>query len=209
MKTYFKIIGLVQQTTLAMGILLLCLLPTFLVFGPAATTGPLRGDLFLVAHLSLFFVMLIRPMADIWKSIPWLRALVILRKGFGVLSAAIIVSFILEKIVIDPLGYFSAWFGSDYWSFENLAFVAHVADISAILLLVTSNNLSKRLLGPWWKRVQRLSYVYFYGSAIYVFFIVGDPLALYYMLVVTTFTLGAFIKKRLAKQRTITETATV
>jgi hypothetical protein len=144
MKTYFKIIGLVQQTTLAMGILLLCLLPTFLVFGPAATTGPLRGDLFLVAHLSLFFVMLIRPMADIWKSIPWLRALVILRKGFGVLSAAIIVSFILEKIVIDPLGYFSAWFGSDYWSFENLAFVAHVADISAIPRTISRRDCSDR-----------------------------------------------------------------
>jgi hypothetical protein len=112
----------------------------------------------------------------------------------GVLSASIIVSFILSKIIIDPVGYFIDFSTARYWSLENLRLFAHLADISAILLLTTSNNLSKKLLGKGWKRVQLLSYVYFYASAAYVFFILDETFLLVYVFLVTLFTTLAWLR---------------
>jgi len=122
--------------------------------------------------------------------------LVILRKGTGVFSASIIVSFILAKLIVDPSGYLSSFSTLSYWSVTNLALFAHLADISAVLLLVTSNQLSKRLLQKNWKRIQRLSYVYFYASATYVIFILHDSKVIWYLIIVTILTLLAFFNNR-------------
>jgi DMSO/TMAO reductase YedYZ heme-binding membrane subunit len=143
--------------------------------------------------------MIIRPLADIFTKSTKIRPLVILRKGVGVLSASIIVSFILAKIIIDPSGYFGSLITSQYWSFENLAVLAHLGDLSAIVLIVTSNNLSKRILGGWWKRIQRLSYIYFYASSLYVFFIFNDTVVLLSMILVTVLTYVAHIKNKKRK----------
>ena len=193
MRTYLTLIRHSQQLLLIVSIGILSILPAMLVLYP---TVPNFGTLFAAAHLSLFLVMIVRPLADLLPTLRFVRPLVILRKGMGVFSASIIVSFILAKLIVDPLGYLSDFGTTAYWSLNNLALFVHFADISAILLLVTSNNLSKRLLGPNWKRIQRLSYVYFYGSALYVFFILGDGLSLFYMVVVTFLTVLAYLNNK-------------
>jgi DMSO/TMAO reductase YedYZ heme-binding membrane subunit len=194
MKTYFAIINYLQEATLAVSIMILTTLPAILVLKPDWITDTVYFWLYSIAHLILFLVMLVRPLADILRGATWLRPLVILRKGFGVLSASIVVSFILAKIMVDASGYFSSFATADYWSLENLALLAHLADISAILLLITSNKLSKRVLGKNWKRIQRLSYVYFYASAIYVFFILGESHVMVYLIIVTIFTVLAWLR---------------
>ena len=194
MKLYFDLIKKSQELLLAISIIILACLPSMLAFRPDWFAGERITYLYAAAHLSLFLVMIIRPLADILRGVKWIRPLVILRKGMGVFSAAIIVSFILEKIIVDASGYFSSILTSGYWSLTNLALLAHLADISAMLLLITSNNLSKRILGKNWKRIQRLSYVYFYGSSIYLYFILQDTLVLWYMLIVTTLTLLAWLR---------------
>jgi DMSO/TMAO reductase YedYZ heme-binding membrane subunit len=143
--------------------------------------------------------MIIRPLADIFMQTKIIRPLVILRKGVGVLSASVVVSFILAKIIIDPAGYFLDIFTLQYWSFENFALFAHLADISAILLIITSNNFSRRVLGAWWKKIQRLSYVYFYASSIYVLFVFDDYILLLAMLIVTLLTMIAYLKNQKRK----------
>lgn len=194
MKTYFAFIKHLQTILLAVSIIILCTLPAILVIVPDWITETTYLWLYAVAHFTLFLVMLVRPLADILRGVSWLRPLVILRKGFGVLSASIVVSFIISKIMIDASGYFSNFLTAEYWSLENLAIFAHLADISAILLLITSNNLSKQLLGKNWKPIQRLSYIYFYGSAFYVLFILGETISLYYIIIVTTVTSVAWLR---------------
>ena len=193
MRTYFSIIARMQNLLLGLSILLLATLPGVLVFYPdLMSTTPLYS----AAHISLFLVMLIRPLADIFSGVRFIRPLVILRKGVGVFSASIIVSFLLVKLITDPAGWVQEISKGSYWSMENLALLAHLADFSAILLLVTSNNLSKRILGRAWKMIQRLSYVYFYGSGLYVVFILQDYLVLAFLIIVTLLTIVAWFINR-------------
>jgi DMSO/TMAO reductase YedYZ heme-binding membrane subunit len=189
MKTYFSLIKLTQLLFLSISIAILAILPGVLVLYPGSVD---TAWLYFIAHTSLFLVMVIRPLADVASGVRFIRPLVSLRKGVGVFSASFIVSFIIAKLIIDPAGYFAGFAQASYWSFTNLALFAHLADISAILLLVTSNNFSKRMLGANWKRLQRLSYVYFYGSGIYVVYALGDYLVLAYLIIVTVLTLIAF-----------------
>lgn len=193
MKTYLTIIKKIQFLFLAISIGILALLPTMLATIPDHVPTAL---LFALAHTSLFFVMVIRPLADILPPNPYVRPLVILRKGVGVFSASLIVSFMLSKLMVDPSGFVQNFFTLDYWSWSSYALLAHSADIAAVLLLITSNNLSKRLLGKGWKRIQRLSYVYFYASGLYVYLSFGDTLVLGYLITVSIVTTLAYIHNR-------------
>lgn len=193
MKLYFAIIKLTQEILLAVSILILATLPNMLLL-TEWITGEITDWLYWFAHATLFVVMIVRPLSDLLAGVKWLRPLVILRKGIGVFSASIIVSFIAVKVMVDPIGYFSSWGTLDYWSVTDFSLFAHAADLSAILLLITSNNLSKRLLGRNWKRLQRLSYVYFYGSSIYLLFVFGDLSMVWYLTIVTFLTLLAWAR---------------
>lgn len=193
MKTYFSIISRSQNFLLGLSILILATLPAVLIFYPDSVSITV---LYFLAHSSLFFVMVIRPLADVAAGVRFIRPLVILRKGVGVFSASIIVSFLLVKLITDPSAWLQSILSNQYWSTENFALFAHVADFSAVLLLITSNNLSKKLLGANWKRLQRLSYVYFYGSGLYVVFVLHDYLVLAFMIIVTLLTILAWKRNR-------------
>ncbi|HEU4677259.1 MAG TPA: hypothetical protein VFS75_00905 [Candidatus Paceibacterota bacterium] len=196
MKTYFAFIRITQEALLAVSVAMLATLPTVLAFNPDLFTDASMAFLYAVAHTALFFVMMIRPLSDLFPSVPYLRPLVILRKGAGVLSASVIVSFLLAKVIVDPSGYLSSIGTGAYWSLHNLALFAHLGDLSAVVLLATSNALSKRVLGKNWKRVQRLSYVYFYASALYVTLMLHTTYVLVYVVFVTLATVFALLKNR-------------
>lgn len=154
--------------------------------------------------------MLVRPLADIFIRVKWIRPLVTLRKGVGVFSASIVASFIFSKIIIDAHGYLGALFTLPYWSLTRYALIAHLADISAIILLITSNKLSKTLLGVWWKRIQKLSYVFFYASSLYVFLSYGSISLLISMGIITDVTILAYIlNKRRAQNSTRLSTPSI
>jgi DMSO/TMAO reductase YedYZ heme-binding membrane subunit len=200
MKIYFNIIKYLQELLLVVSIFIMMYLPWMIVFHSDVMTDTLTLKLYAVSHFVLFFVMAIRPLADIFIETKWIRPLVILRKGTGVLSASIVVSFLLSKLMIDPASYFASIGTLKYWSLVNYAVLAHLADISAVILLLTSNNLSKRILGDWWKSVQKLAYLYFYGSVLYVYLSYGDMHLLLALIIVTILIILAFVKnkKRLA-----------
>ncbi len=205
MKTYITAIQYAQKISLGVSILIMLVLPPIIVFYPQLIAGEITQVLYDIAHFVLFFVMIVRPLADIFTGTNKIRPLVPLRKGFGVLSASIIVSFIFAKIIMNPYGYFAAYGTLKYWSLSNYALLAHLADVSAVILLITSNNLSKRILGPLWKKIQKLSYLYFYGSGAYVFFALGDVKLLVLIFIVTALTLWAYIenKKRREEQQRV------
>ncbi len=196
MKTYFKIIGYSQQILLTISIVMMMVLPIALVFKSTVFSLPIIAALYTASHVAVFFVMSIRPIADIFRKAVWIRPLVILRKGMGVFSASVIISFILAKLIVGPMEYLSSFTALSYWSMKDYAVLAHVADISAVILIVTSNNFSKRVLGSWWKRIQKLSYIYFYASALYVYLSYGTRTLLYAMIFVTLVTTLAYLQKR-------------
>lgn len=196
MKIYFKLIKYIQETLLFISILILMFLPLTIVFHKELLSSNTIMQLYEISHYFLFFVMIIRPLADIFSGVNFIRPLVILRKGAGVLSASIVVSFILAKLMVDPTLYFESINTLKYWSFENYAILAHLADISAVILLVTSNNFSKRILGDWWKSIQQLSYVYFYASVIYVYLSYGDNSLLIWLASITLVIFVASIKNK-------------
>lgn len=203
MKTYLNIIKQLQVFFLGISILIMLILPLILVFLPESLSEETILRIYDISHISVFLVMLIRPLADITTGVTWIRPLVILRKGVGVLAASVVISFIFSKLIVDPLGYLSAFGTVEYWSLTNFALFAHLADISAIILLITSNNLSKRLLGTWWKKVQKLSYVFFYASSLYVYLSYGKTSLLASMAIITVVTILAYFKNKKRKREAL------
>ncbi len=208
MKTYFKLIKITQIALMDLSMGILLILPIIISFTPEKISEASMNNLYLISHISLFFVMIIRPLADIIKGTKLIRPLVILRKGGGVLSASIIVSLILAKIIVSPTGYFSSIGTIKYWSLNDLALLAHLGDISAVILLITSNSLSKRIFKSGWKKIQKLSYLYFYTSSLYVFLLYGDEKIVWAISIVTVLTFVAFImnkRKRLVISKSETK----
>lgn len=176
----------------------------FLVLIPATSVFidmgfALKGVFYIVSFGAVFLVMSVRPLADIFAGQIWLRRLVILRKGLGILSASIIVGFMLSAIIAPESVYLQSLFTADFYSFDNYRFFAHIGDISGFILLITSNTLSQRLLRTNWKRIQRLSYVYFYAGGIYEAFALKSMFAFYALLIVTVLTTLAWAAKILRR----------
>lgn len=181
-----KIITVIQRILIASGI-------GFLVFFPPSSffvdigmeTKTLFYDL---SFASVFILMLLRPLADIYSEFPWLKRLVLLRKGLGIFSASIIIGFAFGNSIIPGSLYLSNLFSWDFFSFHKYAVFSHLGDVTGFILLLTSNIFSQRVLKRNWKRIQKLSYVYFYSGAVYEAFFLRHSFALYALFVVTNIT---------------------
>lgn len=195
-KAFFAFIASLQETLLVISIGILLALPVTLAYFPAYLPEGSYTVLFGVSLLAVSFVMAIRPLADLMPRVAWLRPLVILRKGFGVLSASLIVGIMLSKFMVDGFYYAFDFFSLEHWSLAGGAVLAPMGDLSALVLLVTSNKFSKRVLGKNWKRVQKLAYLYFYSGALYEYLLLGQTLALVAMIVVTVLVAAAYMQKR-------------
>lgn len=120
--------------------------------------------LFDLSWYAVVFVMLVRPLADLFPKLGILRRLVVLRKWFWILSASVILSALLAKWIQNPVT-FSAFFTLQAWSLWY-PLLARLSEVTAIILFVTSNNFSQKKLGIWWKRIQKTSYIYFVTGGI-------------------------------------------
>lgn len=165
------------------------LVPFFAFFLPS--TESLLWDISLIA---VTLLMCIRPLNDLFPRVGFIR-LMPLRKNLGILSAIIVVSFGISHYIGLGADFLPTYFSLSYWS-GNL-FWAHLGELTGFILLITSNKMSMRLLRRNWKRVQRLSYVYFFSGAWYVFIAFSKTFAFIALVVVLELTLLAFIKRRL------------
>ena len=195
-KAFFTFIASLQEMLLAVSIAILLALPVVLAYIPDYLPDASYTVLFAVSLFAVFLVMIIRPLADLFPGVTWIRPLVILRKGFGVLSASIIVGIMLSKVMGDGWGYVLDFVTPEHWSLVHGAVLASIGDLSALILLITSNKFSKRVLGKNWKRIQKLSYVYFYAGALYEYLLLDQVLALAAMILVTVLVLAAYVRNR-------------
>lgn len=171
--------------------------PLLLLYGPR-NYSYLSWD---IAWWSVVFVMIIRPLGDIFPKYLIFKKLLIWRNGLGILSSAIILSHIWVGIyyttgdfLVWMINYFTHYFQTIKWN-SFLKVSARLSEITALLLFITSNNISQRFLWVWWKRVQRLAYVYFIAGGIYIYSF-GKEVALYSMIVWVILYIIALIKNR-------------
>ncbi len=138
--------------------------------------------------------MLIRPLSAVtpkkWKLIRFLSY----RKDLGILSASVVVSNALYNFIPMGIDFFPYYFGS-YWSVSPALIAGHLAELVAFPLLLTSNIHVQRKMRRWWKPVQRLSYIYFYGAGIFLTSL-GKNDVFISMIIVTFVMAAAVIKKR-------------
>ena len=187
----------IQSILISFGMFLLISLPFASTFYPDGF--PYIGPLFNISFSAVFLLMVIRPLGDLlgWA---WLRRLIILRKGLGILSASIIVGFMIGKVIAPDSTYLSTMFSLSFFSLDNFAFFAHIGDVTGLLLLITSNTLSQRLFRGNWKRIQRLSYVYFYAGGVYEAFPLRNGYAFIGMMIVTILTFFAWRAKTIRRE---------
>lgn len=120
--------------------------------------------LYIVSWYAVVFVMIIRPLADIFPQKKYLRQLCLLRRAFGILSSMIIVTLLLDKWISNPSSFIAFFTPLDWW--WGYPIIARLSELTAIILLVTSNNFSQKKLWKNWKRIQRVSYIYFITGGI-------------------------------------------
>ncbi len=112
-----------------------------------------------LSWFALVFVMIIRPLSDIFPSIWFFRKLTTLRKAFWILSASIIVTNFIWSSYFNPAK-LATYLTLQGWSLYMPA-ITKLSEITAIILLLTSNRLSQEKLWKYWKKIQRSSYIYF------------------------------------------------
>lgn len=153
-----------------------------------------RAILWDVSWYTLTILMLIRPVANLtpkkWKLIRFLPY----RKELGILSASVVVTNALYNFIPMGTGFFAHYFG-EYWITTFPAVAGHLAELVVVPLLLTSNRHVQKRMKKWWKPVQRLSYLYFYGAGIFLNSI-GKTDALISMIIVGTIATFAALKKR-------------
>ncbi|QFR38840.1 hypothetical protein A9Q91_01225 [Candidatus Gracilibacteria bacterium 28_42_T64] len=126
--------------------------------------GTFMSFLWDLSWWSVVFVMGIRPLSHLFPKIGLLRKLTSLRKAFGILSSSIIITVLLGNFILDSSN-FVKYFSSTKWELYY-PIIGRVSEITGLILLLTSNNISQRKLGIWWKRIQRSSYLYFISGGI-------------------------------------------
>lgn len=197
-----KFILFFQNLIIGFSLLLLGFIPLFSrLFEMDMAT---KGNLYALSFAAVFAVMIIRPLADI-TNWPLFRRLVILRKGFGIFSASIIIGFMIDALITPQSPYLNSIFTLQYFSFDHFVFFAHMGDVSGLILLLTSNTFSQKMLKQNWKRIQRLSYVYFFAGGIYETFALDSTFALYAILLVTNLTVLAWAVKVYRRSETATQ----
>ncbi|MCH8518820.1 ferredoxin [Candidatus Gracilibacteria bacterium] len=134
------------------------------LFGSFFITDNFMGLLYDISWFSVVLVMAIRPLKDIFPKIGILRTLCYYRKALGILSATIIVTNWLGGYYFNPAG-LERYFLAARWDI-GLPLAARLSELTALVLLLTSNDISQKLLGSWWKRIQRSSYIYFITGGI-------------------------------------------
>ena len=166
--------------------------------------------LWVINSLAVFILMCIRPLMNLLPNIKILRALIPYRKELGILTGMIVVMFGLAKYIAWGLERsLSAFFSLSHWGLSEGGiepiFWGRVGFITGVILLLTSNNISIRLLGPkLWKNIQRLSYIYFFAGTYYVWAVFDHTPELIYMIIVAVLTVAAFIvnkRKKMAKAK--------
>lgn len=121
--------------------------------------GSFQGFFWSISRRAVVFVMFIRPLSDIFDNSSFLRKCKEFRKPLWILSASIIVFSLIIPFFFN-FDNLLQYFEISRW--QDLTWLtARISEITAIVLLVTSNSFSQKKLWKNWKKIQYSSYAYF------------------------------------------------
>ncbi len=115
--------------------------------------------LYTLSWWAVIFVMYIRPLSQLFPKIWILKTLATQRKSLWIISAMVIFLIFFQKYILNYQNFLS-YFRVENWHWFY-SILSRISELTAIILLLTSNNYSQRKLWIWWKRIQRSSYLYF------------------------------------------------
>lgn len=150
-----------------------------------------------IAWYLLILIVFSRPLADIFKNLGFLKKIVILRKEIWILCATFWIAHVVGiymKFNSTPLEFFT---GSNNWNFAWPMAWWMLAFLISIPLLVTSNIASMKFLGKNWKKIQRLTYLFFIFTALHVAFLRPDKMIINIWLVLAWLILRILAYKKI------------
>ena len=106
-----------------------------------------KSDLWSVSWITVVTLMCIRPLADIFPKILFFRSVLPLRKGLGILSASVVAtSLAFTLAAASSTKIMSTYFSAKGWGIASRSAFARISEITGVLLLITSNSFSQKLL---------------------------------------------------------------
>jgi len=116
----------------------------------------------------LIFILAIRPVMQIFPEFGILKTICGIRRELGILFAAVVFS--------HSIGYFfdsgESWsevFSANFWRFDNFLMWGFLGFLITVILVVTSNDFSVRILKKAWKPVQKMAYFAMIFTAGHIF----------------------------------------
>ncbi|MBT4917375.1 hypothetical protein HN709_01150 [Candidatus Peregrinibacteria bacterium] len=147
----------------------------------------------------LIAVMLVRPLADVFPRIKIFRTLVLLRQEFGVMSALLLMAHFVGFAMMKDGGVIGVLMSPTYWDLKRFFGWGMLGLVFVIPVLLTSNKWAMIKMKKWWKRIQKLSYVFFIFGGVHVF-MVGEESGIVGIVLVGMFWLLAEFKIVLLKK---------
>ncbi len=128
----------------------------------------------------LLILLAIRPLGDIFPDFKILKKLLPLRKEVGILCGTLAIAhsigFFFQAGISLPAGFLL----SEIWDYKNTYFWGMIGFIIAIVLTLTSNIFSIKLLKTYWKKLHKLTYVFLLTVALHIIFIKAGKIGTFY-----------------------------
>lgn len=128
----------------------------------------LHKELAAIGWFILTFVMLIRPLAQVFPEFKILFTLMCLRKELGIFAALAFIAHYIGYVTLIHSSFFEFIQNSKNWTLNTTIGWGILGMTFSIAPLLTSNNFSLRFLKKYWKKIQRLSYLLFFTGAIHI-----------------------------------------
>lgn len=125
---------------------------------------------------TLLFIVFVRPLSDILPKLNILKKLVILRKEIWILSWVFIALHWIWFFLNSKIPVFEWLFSSEYYNMTNLFGWWMIGMYIGVILTITSNNFSIKFLWKNWKKLQRLTYLFFIFWAIHIWLVDSEKI---------------------------------
>ncbi len=170
------------------------------------------GDFGGIAWFFLILIMVVRPLVDLFPNFLLFSKFLTVRRGMGIMMGMAGLTHGLGFFYASPSAIKKLPVLTSYlWAWNGMFVYGIIAMVFATLLLVTSNDISVRIMGKKWKWLHRSVSVVFYTTCIHVA-LVGyggiDPVPLILGGVVFLLRSAVWIRKRLAETDPSNNTST-
>ena len=116
----------------------------------------------------LLLIVFSRPLSDVLPRLGILKKIVALRKEIWIISGVFITAHWLGFFLNAKMSLLVWLTNPDYYNLTNLFGWWMIGMYIGIILTFTSNKFSKKILWKNWKRLQRLTYLFFIFGAVHI-----------------------------------------